>query len=126
MAELLPQFLARARRGLCPSCGASFPLKESERIVTCAFCGGQSMLERRLRKVDADVSLPELRASDETRSPDTSSLARALGPARPEDVRCPGCGATFEGDLAHDVLICPSCKTHSKVERRMVRPEAQP
>jgi hypothetical protein len=83
------------------------------------------MLERRLRKVDADVSLPELGAKEDDRHADTQALAAALGPSCVEAVNCPGCGQVFEGHMAHEVLTCPSCGTQSKVERRMVRPEAQ-
>jgi hypothetical protein len=124
VAELLPLFLTRARRGLCPTCGAPLPLEDSDRLVTCGFCGGAAMLERRLRKIDADVALPELSSS--SGAADVRSLAQALGPARAERLPCPGCGDALEGSLAHEVLTCGSCGTQSKVERRMVRPAAQP
>ena len=124
MSEILPGILARSKRGLCPTCGAALKLKESERLVTCGFCGGQSSLERRLRRIDADLDLPELRQG-EGREADTRWLSAALGESRPERVECPGCGGEFEGNLAHEILTCGSCGTQSKVERRMVRPHAE-
>jgi hypothetical protein len=124
MNEVLPAIFARSKRGICPTCGAALRLKDSERHVTCGFCGGRSSLERRLRKMDADVDLPEL-GPGEGPEPDTRWLAAALGELRAEKVTCPGCGDEFEGLFAHEILTCPSCATQSKVERRMVRPEAQ-
>src|SRR5262245_33180609 len=105
---LLPGFLARARRGLCPTCGASLPLHGSERFMDCGFCGTRVGIERRLRRRDADVSLPELAATADVAS-DTQSLARALGESQLELVRCPGCGDKLDARLAHDVVTCPSC-----------------
>ena len=124
MSEILPGVLARSKRGICPTCGAALDLRNSERFVTCGFCGSQSSLERRLRKLDADVDLPEL-SQGEAREPDERWLAAALGESRPEKVSCPGCGDEFEGNLAHEILTCPSCGTQCKVERRMVRPQAE-
>lgn len=124
MSEVLPGILARSRRGLCPTCGAALQLKDSERLVTCGFCGARSSLERRLRKQDADVDLPEL-GPGEGGEQDTRWLAAAMGESRPEKVTCPGCGDELEGDLAHEILTCASCGTQSKVERRMVRPRAE-
>lgn len=124
MSEILPDILARSKRGLCPTCGAALKLKDSERFVTCGFCGCQSAVERRLRKLDADVDLPDLSRDDAGES-DARWLAAALGESRPEMVTCPGCGSTFEGNLAHDILTCAACGTQSKVERRMVRPKAE-
>jgi hypothetical protein len=83
------------------------------------------MLERRLRKIDADVSLPEL-SPDHSDRADVHSLALALGPAQAERLCCPGCGDALDGYLAHEVLTCASCGTQCKVERRMVRPESRP
>jgi len=123
MSEVLPGILARSRRGLCPTCGAALQLKDSERLVTCGFCGARSSLERRLRKQDADVDLPVL-GRGEGPEQDTRWLAAALGESRAEKVTCPGCGDELEGDLAHEILTCASCGTQSKVERRMVRPRA--
>ena len=128
MRELLPGILARSDRGLCPTCGAALDLKHSERLVTCGFCGAQSSVERRLRTLDGDVDLPELSqglSQNEERESDTRWLAAALGERRAEKVNCPGCGGEFEGTLAHEILTCPSCGTQSKVERRMVRPQAE-
>lgn len=124
MSEILPGILARTRRGLCPTCGAALQLEDAGRLVTCGFCGGRSCVERRLRKIDADVDLPELDAGD-AREADERALAAALGESRPEPVTCPGCGDTFQGNLAHEILTCPSCGTQCKVERRMVRPQAE-
>ena len=124
MSEVLPGILARSRRGLCPTCGAALQLKDSERLVTCGFCGTQSSLERRLRKQDADVDLPEL-GKGEGGEQDARWLAASLGESRAEKVTCPGCGDAFEGNLAHEILTCPSCDTQCKVERCMVRPWAE-
>ncbi len=124
MSELLPGILARSRRGLCPTCGAALDLRGEGRLVTCGFCGTQSGVERRLRTVDGDLKLEELDARDADTS-DAHWLAIALGEEEAEKVTCPGCGDAFEGDLAHDILRCASCGMQCKVERRMVRPEAE-
>lgn len=124
MSEILPGILARSRRGLCPTCGAALKLEGEDRFVTCGFCGGRSGVERRLRKIDADLDLPDL-TGDRKGEPDVGWLAEALGESRPESVTCPGCGDAFEGDLAHEILTCASCGTQCKLERRMVRPAAQ-
>lgn len=124
MSELLPGILARSRRGLCPTCGAALDLRGEGRLVTCGFCGTQSGVERRLRTVDGDLKLKELDAREADTS-DAHWLAVALGGEEAERVTCPGCGDAFEGDLAHDILACASCGMQCKVERRMVRPEAQ-
>lgn len=124
MGELLPGILARSKRGLCPTCGAALDLKNSERLVTCGFCGGKSSVERRLRTLDGEVVLPEL-SEGEGREGDARWLAASLGDLRAETVACPGCGGEFEGALAHEILTCPSCGTQSKLERRMVRPRAE-
>lgn len=126
MPEILPGFLYRSKRGICPTCGAALHLQEAGRFVKCEFCGGQSLVERRLRKLDATLDAKELDAKEAGRDSDTRALARALGKAEVEAVNCPGCGMTFEGNLAHDILKCASCGTQSKVERRMVRPQAEP
>ena len=122
MAEILPFTLARSRRGLCPTCGAALALKGSGRTVRCGFCGGESMVERRLRKIDAETELLDPAGG---RGEDSQWLAEALGEIRVEKVSCPGCGDEFEGNMAHEILTCGSCGTQSKVERRMVRPEAR-
>jgi hypothetical protein len=124
MSELLPGILARSRRGLCPTCGAALDLRGEGRLVTCGFCGTQSGVERRLRTIDGDVTLKELDAR-QTDTSDAHWLAVALGEKEAERVTCPGCGDAFEGDLAHDILKCASCGMECKVERRMVRPDAE-
>jgi hypothetical protein len=124
MTELLPGVLARSRRGLCPTCGAALDLRGEGRLVTCGFCGTQSGVERRLRTVDGELKLEELDARDADTS-DAHWLAVALGDEEAETVTCPGCGDTFAGNLAHDILKCASCGMQCKVERRMVRPKAE-
>ncbi len=126
MPEILPDFLFRTRRGICPTCGAALRLQESGRVVKCEFCGGQSTVERRLRKLDATLDSAELETATQSRNSDTRALARALGKSEVEAVKCPGCGTNFEGNLAHEILKCASCGTQCKVERRMVRPAAEP
>ncbi|CAG0992875.1 hypothetical protein PLCT2_02569 [Planctomycetaceae bacterium] len=124
--EILPGVLYRSKRGICPTCGAAMKLREAGRFVKCEFCGGQSMVERRLRKLDGTLIEEELKHDGEHRESDTRHLAKALGDAQAEDVNCPGCGMTFEGDIAHDIQTCAACGTQCKIERRMVRPDAEP
>jgi hypothetical protein len=126
MPEILPGVLYRSKRGICPTCGAALQLKEAGRFVKCEFCGGESMVERRLRKLDGTLIEDELKRDGEHRESDTRHLARALGDAQAEAVNCPGCGMTFEGDIAHDIQTCAACGTQCKIERRMVRPQAEP
>ena len=82
MSEVLPGVLYRSKRGICPTCGAALKLREAGRLVKCEFCGGQSMLERRLRKLDGTLIEEELRHEGEDRASDTRHLARPLGDAQ--------------------------------------------
>ena len=53
MAEL-EQF-SEAERAYCPGCGASLELKAEQAIVTCQFCGSESKVVRRLRRLEPDL-----------------------------------------------------------------------
>jgi len=46
---------ALADRAHCPGCGASLDLKDMQAVMTCRFCGTDSMVVRRLRRVDPDL-----------------------------------------------------------------------
>lgn len=46
---------AQAERAHCPGCGAALELQAAQAIVSCNFCGTQSKVERRLRRVEPDL-----------------------------------------------------------------------
>ncbi len=85
------------------------------------LCGGSSRVERRLRKVEAQLAAEPLEADDAHLPDDARWLAEALGDQQAEAVRCPGCGSFFRGETEQAILRCASCATESKLERRLVR-----
>ncbi len=46
---------AKAELVYCPGCGAPLELQAAQAIVQCTFCGTQSKVERRLRRVEPDL-----------------------------------------------------------------------
>ncbi len=46
-----------AESAFCPSCGASLELSAEQQIMPCTYCGGQSMVVRRLRRVEPEIPL---------------------------------------------------------------------
>ena len=42
-------------KAFCPGCGAPLKLKGSQAIITCQFCGLESKVEMRLRKIEPDI-----------------------------------------------------------------------
>src|SRR4051794_41947007 len=101
------------KRGLCPGCGAPLALATDAPTTRCGFCGGEAVLERRLRKVEPEVAGAPLRlyfdgdeaeadANATTTPPPKSRWGRArqFRPADAERARCPRGGGEV-GD-AHD------------------------
>lgn len=46
---------ARADRAHCPGCGAALELAAAQAVMTCRYCGTDSMVVRRLRRIDPDL-----------------------------------------------------------------------
>ena len=46
---------AKAEHANCPGCGAALELLAAQVIMTCSYCGAQSKIERRLRRVEPDL-----------------------------------------------------------------------
>lgn len=42
-------------KAFCPGCGAPLKLKGTQAIITCAFCGLESKVEMRLRKIEPEI-----------------------------------------------------------------------
>src|SRR6478609_4605813 len=102
MTAILPESLFRAKRGLCPACGA--PLKLGNDAQTdCGFCGQKAVLERRLRKVEPEVPDAPLRLYVDRESAEAGNIKRAQW-TRSQQYReglvgsanCPGCGDELE------------------------------
>ncbi len=113
MFDVIPEVLSRSHRGICPTCGAAMPLAESGREARCAFCGGGSTLQHRLRAIEAnagDLQAPKIKGA-------TRWLKKQ---ARYEKCTCPGCGAEFEADTEQSIQTCKYCGTQSKLETRLV------
>lgn len=46
---------AHADRAHCPGCGAALDLAAAQAVMTCRYCGTDSMVVRRLRRIDPDL-----------------------------------------------------------------------
>ena len=113
MYEVLPDTLARAQRGICPTCGAPMNLAESGREARCDFCGGGSQLKFSLRAIEPDAAkLEKAKIKGATRWIEKQ--------AKFEDCTCPGCGATFQANAAQSIQTCQYCGAQSKLETRLV------
>lgn len=53
MAEL--EHFAEADRAYCPGCGASLELQAEQAIMTCQYCGSESKVVRRLRRLEPEL-----------------------------------------------------------------------
>jgi hypothetical protein len=53
MSEL--EFQSKADRAYCPGCGASLELASESAIMTCRFCGTDSKVVRRLRRLEPEL-----------------------------------------------------------------------
>src|SRR4051812_43686667 len=104
MTAVLPATLYRMKRGLCPHCGAPLRLAVEGPTTRCGFCGGEAVLERRLRKVEPEVAGAPLRLyfsgehAEADASPAEAPWVRS-GQFRQADVEravCPGCGDPIE------------------------------
>ncbi|MCB9896247.1 MAG: hypothetical protein H6839_17590 [Planctomycetes bacterium] len=113
MYDVLPDTLAHAQRGICPTCGAPMKLAESGREARCDFCGGGSQLKFSLRAIEPDAAA--------LAKPTIKGATRWIEKqAKYEDVNCPGCGATFQANTGHSIQTCKYCGAQSKLETRLV------
>lgn len=136
MTAVLPETLYRTKRGLCPGCGAPLALAADAPTTRCGFCGGEAVLERRLRKVEPDVAGAPLRlyfdgdeADAETKGGPVKGRWVRSKQFRQADVEravCPGCGDEIEYADDHAAITCRSCGTDCRVERRLRAPRPDP
>lgn len=113
MYDVLPETLARAQRGICPTCGAPMRLAEAGREARCDFCGGNSQLRFTLRALEPEAAKLEKAVIKGA----TRWLSKQ---ATYQDCTCPGCGATFQADAGHSIQTCKYCGAQSKLETRLV------
>ena len=118
MTDILPHVLARAHRGLCPTCGAPLELSDSGSETACGFCGQETSVAWRLRRIEPHVDDHRDVEPDE-------ELGGVAGPwqalhGRFGECSCPGCGSGFAIDTHHAILRCEHCGIESKVEARLV------
>ena len=106
-------------RSLCPVCGAPMTPGTSEQVTACEWCGSRSHVVRRLRTIEPiavggfEPGLVVGR-SDENHS----GGARSDGPLPGEDVvACSGCAGPITTNVAQEIVACPQCGTHTKIER---------
>ena len=85
----------------------------TEDVHPCAFCGTRSHVVRRLRTIEP-VSVAGF-------EPGLVVGHADKGPAMPDGdtVPCPGCGGPLETDARQELVQCPRCSAHAKVERRL-------
>ncbi|MBK8207763.1 MAG: hypothetical protein IPK87_13395 [Planctomycetes bacterium] len=113
MYDVIPESLSRSHRGICPTCGAPLQLAESGRDARCAFCGGGSTLQYRLRGIESSAGTLQ--------RPDIKGATRWLKKqASYEKCTCPGCGAEFDADTEQAIQTCKYCGAQSKLETRLV------
>lgn len=113
MYDVIPEVLSRARRGICPTCGAPLALAASGREAKCAFCGGGSTLQFRLRAIEASAGALQ--------KPDIKGATRWLSKhASYERCNCPGCGAEFDVQAEQAIQTCTFCGAQSKLETRLL------
>ncbi|MBX3461245.1 MAG: hypothetical protein KF696_14970 [Planctomycetes bacterium] len=113
MYDVIPESLSRARRGICPTCGAPLQLAESGRETRCAFCGGGSRLQYRLRAMESSAGALQ--------RPDIKGATRWLRKQGSyEKCTCPGCGAEFDANTEQTIQTCKYCGAQSKLETRLV------
>ncbi len=134
MSITLPDRLFRTKRGLCPNCGAPLPIDTASASTTCHFCGQKAVLERRLRKVEPEVTGAPLRlyfdgeSAEAERKPAEAPWVRSKQYRQGDLARslCPGCGdeLSYTDDL--DVITCSSCGTDCRLEARLRAPEPDP
>ncbi|MEZ5991981.1 MAG: hypothetical protein R3E76_06480 [Planctomycetota bacterium] len=113
MYDAIPEILAQAQRGICPTCGAPMRLAEAGRDAVCDFCGGGSQLRFTLREIEPEAA--------KLIRPSIKGATRWLEKqAKYEDCTCPGCGASFAVDAAQSIQTCQYCGAQSKLESRLV------
>jgi DNA-directed RNA polymerase subunit RPC12/RpoP len=117
----LPSSLFHSGRAQCPDCGAALDLVDHQPIVRCGYCGGSSVVERRLRTLEPNISGAFLTADappDEARSQKPSHIINTVAQ---DESHCPTCGVELEPAQTQAISRCPYCKTQSKIERRLRR-----
>ena len=118
---IVPSSLFHSGRAQCPDCGAALDLIDHQPIVRCGYCGGSSVVERRLRTIEPNISGDFLTADappDQARESKPSHIINAVAQ---DESHCPTCGSELEPAQTQAIRQCPYCKTQSKVERRLRR-----
>ena len=117
----VPLSLFHTGRAQCPDCGAPLSLTDAHPLVTCHYCGGSALVERRLRTIEPVLgSLVTLDApQDDVRRSRPSPTINAIAQ---DESHCPTCGAELGAQPESQAIrTCPHCRTESKIERRLVR-----
>src|SRR5687767_9545139 len=98
----IPNSLYATDRAQCPDCGAPLKLKDQQAVVDCNYCGGQAVVERRLRTVESAVA----DAPETTPAPrDTKWVPpHLLQSVQSFSSNCPVCGSPLETDAHHKLL----------------------
>ena len=98
-------------RSPCPVCGAPMTPGTTEHVAACEWCGTRSYVVRRLRTVEPLTTggfEPGLIVDVSTEAADSATPAG-----------CPGCGVPLTTTLAQEIVQCPQCGAHTKIERRL-------
>ena len=106
MFHVIPDALFLDRRGICPTCGSTYPLPGPEEEARCGRCGAESRLELRAREIEAGSGLP----GDATDWVDSRTSVLA----------CPRCDASLGIEQKADAAYCRACGAHSRLEARLV------
>jgi len=87
----------------------------SERVTACAWCGTRSHVVRRLRTIEP-IAVGGFEPGLVVGRSDTGG-ASDTGAAGTESVACSGCAGPISTTAAQEIVACPQCGTHTKVER---------
>ena len=122
MSMPVPLSLFHTGRAQCPDCGSPLPLTDQHALVTCHYCGGTAVVERRLRMLEPilDAFITVDAPVNESRKYRASSAINAIAQ---DESHCPTCGSLLETTDPQAIQKCPHCRTESKIERRLVRRE---
>jgi DNA-directed RNA polymerase subunit RPC12/RpoP len=120
-AEMVPLSLFHTGRAQCPDCGAALALIDSGAMVQCEYCGGTSLVERRLRTIEPNLAEGFITADAPV------GIARKVKPSQiidgvaQEESHCPTCGVELDAAQTQAIRKCAHCGTESKIERRLLR-----
>jgi hypothetical protein len=131
MSAEIPDILFRTKRGLCPNCGAPLAIDPDQPMAKCGFCDGQSLMERRLRRAEPHVGGTPLRLYFNAEPEQQHGVAPwawtgRIGDGHEDEGNCPGCGAMLKYSNDATIVLCGSCGTDSRVERRLRAPDPDP